>query len=175
LRTEPHSLRAQMIVSFIGLVILTAAAAGLPAIWLIRGQLERQAWAQVEQGGRAAQALYTARQNEMASLATLTAQRPTLRNLLLQGERDPLLAYLGPLQASAALDLILICDSQNRLVVRVGETVADVPCTSETASGFQVLSAGNASEIWLAATQSIPGSGDGWQGSVTVGPDRTGT
>jgi PAS domain S-box-containing protein len=158
-----------MIVSFIGLVILTAAAAGLPAIWLIRGQLERQAWAQVEQGSRAAQALYTARQNEMASLATLTAQRPTLRNLLLQGERAPLLAYLGPLQASAALDLILICDSQNRLVVRVGETVSDVPCTNQTTSGFEVLSAGGTSEIWLVATQSIQGSGDDWQGSVTVG------
>jgi hypothetical protein len=53
LRTLP----AQLILSFVGLVFLTVAAVGLPAIWLIRGQLERQARAQVEHGSRAAQAL----------------------------------------------------------------------------------------------------------------------
>jgi hypothetical protein len=46
-----------MILSFVMLVLLTAAAAGLPVVWLIRDQLGRQAWAQVEQGSLAAQAL----------------------------------------------------------------------------------------------------------------------
>ena len=84
-----HSLSVQMILSFVALVLLTAAAAGLPAIWLIRDQLGRQAWAQVEQGRLAAQALYDAKQNELQSLATLTAQRPTLRGLLAEGAIEP--------------------------------------------------------------------------------------
>ena len=49
-----------MIISSIALVLLTAAAAGLPAIWLIRGQLERQVWTQIEQGGRVMQMVYAA-------------------------------------------------------------------------------------------------------------------
>jgi succinate dehydrogenase/fumarate reductase cytochrome b subunit len=55
-----HRLSAQMLLSFLVLVLLTAAAAGLPAIWLIRAQLQRQAWSQVEQGRLAAEALYDA-------------------------------------------------------------------------------------------------------------------
>ena len=49
--------------SVVGLVFLTAVAVGAPAIWLLNRQLEQQAWAQVQQGHRAAQALYAARQN----------------------------------------------------------------------------------------------------------------
>ena len=78
LKSDLHSLSVQMIVSSVALVLLTAAAAGLPAIWLIRDQLERQAWAQVEQGSRATKTLYAAKQSEIANLAILTAQRPTL-------------------------------------------------------------------------------------------------
>ena len=89
-----QSLSAQMILSSIALVLLMAAAAGLPAIWLIRGQFDRQAWAQVNQGSRAAQALYEAKQSELAGLATLTAQRPTLQDLLAQGDQAALNAYL---------------------------------------------------------------------------------
>ena len=81
-----HSLSAQMILSFIALVLLTAVTAGAPAIWLLRDQLERQAWAQVEQGRRATQALYAAWQSDVADLATLTAQRPTLRDLLARAD-----------------------------------------------------------------------------------------
>ena len=91
-KVDLRSLPIQMILSFIALVLLTAAATGVPAIWLIRNQLERQAWAQVEQGRRAAQALYAARQNELISLATLTAQRPTLRELLKQQDQAALSA-----------------------------------------------------------------------------------
>ena len=123
-----HSLPAQMILSLIGLVLLTAAAAGLPAIWLIRGQLDRQAWAQVEQGSRAAQALYAARESEMTSLATLMAQRPTLRDLLVQGDQTSMQAYLRILQTSAELDLVLVCDSNQQAVAQAGEVISDALC-----------------------------------------------
>ena len=57
---DRQSLIVQMVLSFVVLVLLTAFAAGLPAILLIRNQIQQQAWAQVDQGSRATQALYTA-------------------------------------------------------------------------------------------------------------------
>ncbi len=158
-----------MILSFVGLVLLTAAAAGLPAIWLIHSQLEHQAWAQVDQGRRAAQALYAAQQSEMASLATLTAQRPTLRNLLLRGDQPALLTYLGPLQTGAGLDLVLICGSDHQAVAQAGEASSDALCTATTPPGFYVLSAGGASQAWLLAAHPIGDEGLDLAGEVIVG------
>jgi C4-dicarboxylate-specific signal transduction histidine kinase len=141
---DPHSLAAQMILSLIGLVLLTAAVAGLPAIWLIRDQLDRQAWAQVEQGSRAAQTLYAAHQSEIAGLATLTAQRPTLRDLLVQRDQAAMQANLRTLQAGAGLDLVLVCDSNGQAVAQAGEAVPNSLCTAKTPAGFHVASAGTA-------------------------------
>lgn len=155
---ELKSLPAQMVLTFIGLVLLTAAAAGLPALWLIRTQLQRQAWAQVEQGSRAAQALYAASQSELANLATLTAQRPTLRELLLQGERESLLAYLRTLQAGAGFDLLLICAADGRPVAQAGHPVRDGLCAASDirSAGIFVDSAAAPTGAWLYASQSTP-------------------
>ncbi|MBI1882017.1 MAG: hypothetical protein HYR94_27895 [Chloroflexi bacterium] len=115
-----NTLRAQLLLSFILLVLLSAVAIGLPAIWLLRDQLDRQAWAQVDQGSRAARALYAAKQNEVAGLAVLTAQRPSLRELLLQADQTELLSYLRTLQTGAMLDLILVCTPDGRTIAQVG-------------------------------------------------------
>ncbi len=164
-----HSLRTQLILSFIGLVLLTAAAVGLPAIWLIRTQLERQAWAQVEQGRRAAQSLYIAQQNELTSLARLTAQRPTLRQLLAQGEPAPLAAYLETLQSGAGLDLIIICDSNQKLLAYVGETIPESLCQAEAMSWFQIVPDESGVQVWLLATQLIGHESPGQPEQVVVG------
>lgn len=163
-----HSLSAQMILSFVGLVLLTAAAAGLPAIWLIREQLDRQAWAQVEQGRLAAQALYQARQNELASLATLTAQRPTLRELLIQGEEDAIQAYLHTLQEGSGLDLVLVCDS-GRPVAQAGGAFSHNLCAEEASSGFHVLPAGQLPQAWQFAAHPLDDEALGPLGTVFVG------
>jgi PAS domain S-box-containing protein len=164
-----NSLPIQMILSFIALVLLTAAAAGLPAIWLIRGQLERQAWAQVEQGSRAAQALYAAQKSELANLATLTAQRPTLHQLLAQADQAALSDYLRALQSSAELDLAVVCDSDYQPVAQ-GEIVpSEIPCFGETSPQFCIVPARPAFEIWLLAAHLIQGEGVTPLGTVIVG------
>jgi len=158
-KLDLRSLPVQMILSFVALVLLTAAAAGLPAIWLIRDQLERQAWAQVEQGSHAAQALYAARQNEIENLAILTAQRPTLRRLLAQGEQAALSAYLHTLQAGAGLDLVLVCNGEQRLVAQAGGVVSESQdealCIAEMPTDFHVIAAGSAFRAWLLSAHSI--------------------
>jgi PAS domain S-box-containing protein len=166
-----HSLPAQIVLSFTGLVLLTAAAAGLPAIWLIRGQLDRQAWAQVEQGSRAAQALYAARESEMTSLATLMAQRPTLRDLLVQGDQTSMQAYLRILQTSAELDLVLVCDSNQQAVAQAGEVISDALCAvmPSAPTGFHIISAETDPQVWLFAAQPIGEKDADLQGTVIAG------
>ena len=168
-RIDLRTLPAQMILSFVALVLLTAAAVGIPAIWLIRNQLDRQAWAQVEQGNRAAQALYAAKQSEMTSLATLTAQRPTLHELLARGDQASMLAYLDALQASSGLDLVLICDSEQQAVAQAGEMTTDSLCTASAPTGLHIVSTGTTPQAWLLAAQPIETETSGFRGAVIVG------
>jgi PAS domain S-box-containing protein len=168
-RPDLYSLSAQLILSFVALALLTAAAAGLPAIWLIRGQFDRQAWAQVDQGSLASQALYAARENELAALATLTAERPTLREMLTEGEQDALATYLRTLQEGAGLDLVLVCDSDHRAAAQAGEVIADDLCAERNDSGFYAVSQGPSSQVWLFARHPLADEMATTLGSVIVG------
>jgi PAS domain S-box-containing protein len=165
-----NSLRAQLILAFIALVFLTAAAVGLPAIWLIRGQLDRQAWAQVAQGGRAVQSLFVAQQNELADLAILTGQRPTLQQLIAQGESSALPAYLETLRTGADLDVILVCRPDGTLIGRAGAAVADDLCAAQAGVVPEppILYADGQTAALL-ARQPVGDTGDGALGFVLVG------
>lgn len=163
-RIDLHSLPVQIILSFIGLVLLTAMAVGLPAIWLINTQLERQAWEQVDQGSQAAQALYTARQNELINLATLTAQRPTLQELFRQDSPEAMAAYLSTLQEGADLDLALICDANRQIFAAAGPEISDTLCRSDRPAGFLIA---DTFQIWLLAAHSIESTAS--TGQVIVG------
>lgn len=178
LKPDLRSLSVQIILNSVALVLLTAAAAGLPAIWLIRDQLERQAWAQVEQGSRAAQTLYAAKQSEIANLAILTAQRPTLGNLLAQRERAVLSAYLRTLQAGAGLDLVLVCDFEQQLAAQAGEAISEAPrtesrdeglCMIGTPTGFDVIPVGSVFRVWLLAAHPIGNETADQLGTTIVG------
>jgi PAS domain S-box-containing protein len=167
-RPDLRSLSVQIILSSVALVLLTAAAAGWPAVWLIREQLDHQAWAQVEQGSLAAQALYEARQNELQSLATLTAQRPTLRELLAQGEQEALLAYLRTLQEGSGLDLVLVCDS-GRVIAQAGEAIPEELCAPNGRSGYYIVPVESLPQAWLLAAHSLDGGAGEPAGAVVVG------
>jgi PAS domain S-box-containing protein len=164
-----NSLSAQMILSFVALAILTAVAAGVPAIWLIRAQLDRQAWAQVEQGSLAAQALYDAAENELAALATLTAERPTLRQLLAEDDQYALASYLRTLQAGAGLDLVLVCDSDQQPTALAGNVIDGDLCADWQGSGFRAVSQGPSSQVWLFASHPLTDETLVPVGSVIVG------
>lgn len=163
-----NSLWLQLLLSFILLVLLSAAAIGLPAIWLLRDQLERQAWAQVDQGSRAAQALYAARQNEIRGLAVLTAQRPSLRELVLQGNQAELLPYLRTLQSGANLDLILVCSHAGHMMGQVGQEFPSNMCGANEPDGFYVVLDQPLPRVWLVAAQPI-GDNQTGLGRVIIG------
>jgi PAS domain S-box-containing protein len=170
LKFNLNSLRHQLLLSFIVLILLTAAAIGLPALWLIRDQLNRQAWAQVDQGSQATGALYAARQSEMDNLAKLTAERPTLQTLLTQNNQAEFSVYLQTLRTGAGLDLILVCSPSRQLIAQAGLADAAHLCTANPAAGIQVISmAGVTPQAWLLAIQPIATHEANRLGEIIVG------
>lgn len=154
-----RSLAAQMRLALATLALLSALAVGLPAIWLVSSQLQSQAWTQVQQGLQATSALYDAQLHELAGLATLTAERPTLTALLRQGDRAALLGYLDVLRDGADLDLIVVCASGQPFAqaARAGSSALP-PAVCALPVGNAVLTtqpAGALPQVWLAGAQRL--------------------
>ncbi len=163
-----NRLPVQMILSFIGVVILTAVAVGVPAFWVIREQLDYQAWSQVDQGQRAALALYEAKRSEAASLAILTAQRPTLRDLLIKNDSREMESYLETLKGNLGLDLIVVCEADNGSLFTTESSLVIDPCTTWTTDGYQILASESVPQIWLTQRHPITATGsNNW--AVLVG------
>ncbi|RPI57940.1 MAG: sensor histidine kinase, partial [Chloroflexi bacterium] len=169
-----HSLPIQMILSFVALVLLTAAAVGIPSHFLLRNQLQHQAREQVRQGMLATQALYAATQGEMESMATLTVQRPTLRELLANWRRDELLAYLETLQQGLGLHLVLVCTAEGRLAAHAGAGLPADLCAAGVVPGFQAMAGSTAPRAWLLATEEVKDETGERLGSVWLGMELDG-
>jgi two-component system phosphate regulon sensor histidine kinase PhoR len=151
-----YSLTVQMVLSFMVLVILTAVATGLPEVFLIRNQIQRQAWAQVDQGSRTTQALYAAWQDKVTGLAVLTSQRPTLTDLLAgKGEEAPLTEYLQTLKHDAELDLLVACDESQSIVAQAGQITGVDLCAIQDMDSFYVLTADQVEHVWFLASHPI--------------------
>ena len=148
-----RSLPMQMALNFAVMILITAAAVGLPATWLIGDQLDQQAGALLNQGSAAAETFYLARQNEALNLALITAQRPTLRRFVSQNDRDALPPYLATLQSGANLDLLLVCDANGRSLAQVGQAVGDGLC-GITAVTFHIEPT-SPPQAWLLAAEPI--------------------
>lgn len=115
---DRHSLTAQLVLTLLAIAIGTILLIGLPTAWLVRHQLEQQAWARLAQAVRVSNALFEAQRREAVALAMLTAQRPTLRGLIQQGDMASLGAYLEVLRAAApaGLDVVVVSDPAGRLL-----------------------------------------------------------
>ncbi len=118
---QPANPAHPALLSILLAVVLAAAIAGIPTLWLIHQQLDRQAWAQVDGGLQAARALYDAKQEQISNLARLAAQRPSLPALLAEGDVAQTLDYLRTLQSGEGVDLIVLCDSQGQALVSTGK------------------------------------------------------
>jgi PAS domain S-box-containing protein len=154
---DPRSLSAQMMISSVLLVILTAVITSVPALWIIRKQFDNQAWAQIEQGYNAAQALYKATEQRLASFATLTAQSPALAELIKSQDIAALEAYLRTIQETEKFDLLAICTSAAEPVVSTASRPPSGLCTGlETGSAY-LVSGQTLPQAWLVASEPIEG------------------
>ncbi len=143
-----HSLQSQIILSILLAVVLAAAIAGIPTLWLIHRQLDQQAWAQVDSSLQAARALYDAKQQQMSGLARLAAQRPSLPTLLAEGDQEKLLEYLRTLQSGESVDLIVLCDTAGQALVSTGQSPRPDLCRDvQQGSLFRYLARGAAAGL----------------------------
>lgn len=167
-----HSLTVLMMVSLAALALLSVLVVGLPAIWLVRGQLQDQAWGQLQQGQQASRALSDAQHSELAGLATLTAQRPTLAALLQTDGTPALRAYLDTLRQGADLDLIAVCGAGGELLAQVAvANAALLPSLCDLPVGSQVLAtqpSGVLPQVWLAGVQRLASEANTGPGTVVV-------
>lgn len=166
-----------MMLSLAALALLSALVVGLPAIWLVRNQLQSQARAQLQQGLQASQALYSAQGKEMAGLATLTAQRPSLAALLRRAQDAPettadLLAYLDTLRGGADLDLIAVCSEGGELLAQVDDvaSAALLPLCVLPAGSTALVTrpAGALPQVWLVAAHPLSSADDAAPGMVVT-------
>jgi PAS domain S-box-containing protein len=144
-----HSLRTQLILSFIFLVLITALATEFPAVLLIYDQQKSQAWAMVDQGTKTARIFYDAKQSELEDLATLTAQRPTLIELLAQGSEDDLISYLTDLQKSAGFDLVSVCILDTQLASYPDGLFNEDVCEIEEPQGYYIFNDDDGPQAWM--------------------------
>lgn len=103
----------RLLLGFVALIILTTLSAGVPAFWLTRAQLERQAWSQVDNAQNATQSLLEGEQNRVANQLVLFAERPTLQRLTREQSVDELQLYLQDFRSQSALDVLLLCTTDN--------------------------------------------------------------
>ncbi|MFO7540056.1 MAG: ATP-binding protein [Chloroflexota bacterium] len=163
-----RSLPMQMALNFAVMILLTAAAVGLPAIWLLRDQLNRQAWALLDQGTDTSRALYEAGQGEVTGLAILTAQRPRLHDLVMVADPDPLREYMRVLQQGAGLDTLEICAPHGRRYAVVGRTIEGNVCDAPEEARLYVERSQTGIYAWLMAAHPLTGEAAGY-GRVVVG------
>lgn len=152
---DTNRLSVRLVGSFLLLVLMTALAVGLPAIWLIKGQLDQQAWSQIEQGEKTAVSLYEKRYLELKNDAILTAQRPTLNSLLEAGDLSALREYLITLQGGANLDLIDICQSQHS---NIGTHPVFSACGYPAEGRFIMADIANYEQAWMIARSPLEGA-----------------
>lgn len=132
----PPSFSTRLILGAFALILLTTLIAGIPAYWLTRAQLERQAWSQIDGAQRATRSLLLAEEDRLRNLATLFAERPTLQRLARQQEVTELGPYLEAFRQQSRLDLLLFCDADSRLVA--GNVLSEA-CSQLPATGFSVF------------------------------------
>ncbi len=154
---DSQSLSTQIVLRFVGLVLLTVTAIGVPAVWLMREQMNRQAWNQLDHGARATEALYAARRTEVVDLALLTAQRPHLHQLLSSGDTEELASYLETLRVGATLDLLVVCTPTRDQPVLAGRAVGVDLCRTADPGRFQAVAVGSPPQVWLLAPATIGG------------------
>ncbi|MGC9398875.1 MAG: ATP-binding protein [Anaerolineae bacterium] len=120
-RARRYSFSVRLQFGFLALALLITVVAVVFVLSLIRRQLDRQAWAQLEQGALVTEALYEAQQRALARWAQLLAERPTLQTLLEQGDGRALTDYLMTFRADTPLDCVLVCDDAGGVVARAGD------------------------------------------------------
>jgi two-component system phosphate regulon sensor histidine kinase PhoR len=160
-----RGLTARLILAFVVVTVVTAGLSGIPGVWLVQNALDRQARAHAADARRATAALIQAEQDRLVGLAELAGQRPTLQQLLQNGQAAELAAYLQTLQQNTGLDVLSILEPGEESLSPGGGSPVPVPAPGRAAFAWDEAAA----QVVLLATASVEDSGGEPFGIVVVG------
>lgn len=141
----PNRFAIQLVLFFTLFSIGTALAIGIPATLLIDRQTTNQIQVLTEQAAQTTIALLEYRLTRFQNLALLIGDRPTLNQLLSEGEDlSGLDNYLEAFRQNSGLDGILICKDQE-IVGLAGDQISQTMCSLSTIEGLQVVGG----QTWL--------------------------
>ncbi len=152
------SLVVQMVAGIVALVVIVSLAIGWPTILLVQDQVDKQAWARVEQGNRITHALYDTWLRRAADIALMTSQRPTLPALLSDSSEGRLTSYLQNLLQGTETDILLVCDQEHRLQVAVGELAQIDPlefCMLQDRTDLVIVTLDPRPQAWIASAHQV--------------------
>lgn len=148
-----NSFSMRLLLGFVVLIMLTTLSAGVPAFWLTRSQLERQAWSQVANAQIATQSLLAAEQERLADQLVLFVERPTLQQLIQAETVNELHLYMQDFQNQSGLDFLLLCTEDNLLLA--GEN-GITECPADEHGGFVQLNGRPAILAQQRITEQLP-------------------
>lgn len=159
-RTIAERFSSKLIISFVSIIAVTTMVAGTLAYWLTQSELEKQAWARLHNGQRVTLALLAADRARLDNLVALTAQRPTLQQLLLNADTVGLRAYLEQFQAATPLDLLVVHDAGGQIAAPAAAPPLCATPIAQQAATF-CLSPGPLPHLSLQASQPVLDSNSG--------------
>jgi PAS domain S-box-containing protein len=163
------NLSTWLVLSLILLIVLATIGTGLPAIFIIRDQQDRQAHIIIDQGITTTQTIYGTKEEILANVAILIAQRPTLHRYLLEDvEEREFSAYLEIIRIGANLDLLLVCDLRDQPHMAVGDIPQENICPIPSSQRYYANTSSNPTSAWLVSTHLIQ-TDNGPLGRVIIG------
>jgi len=146
---KPFSqLRSQLVIAFLASTLGIAIAIGIPVVLLINRQAASQTRLLLDQATLTTQASLAREESDLQNLALLISQRPTLKQYVEQNNSASINSYLDTLRKSVNLDLLIVCDGDNRLIgASTGSESAEL-CRVEDQSGYLPASAGHDSLLF---------------------------
>lgn len=133
-RFQQMNLSQRLVLSLVLVVVIIIVFSGLPANIAMWRALEQQVWLRVQDAQSSTQGLYTAEISRIKKLAGLIAGRPTLYNLIQQGDITALDPYLETLkQESGTLDIVQVITPK----LQAGDQLAGLPDPQTFLAGRQ--------------------------------------
>lgn len=150
------NLSTWLVLSLILLIVLATIGTGVPAILIIRDQLDRQARIVVDQGVTTTQTIYETKEEILANVAILIAQRPTLHRYIIEDvEEGEFAAYMETIRTGADLDLVMVCDLASKPLVAAGNIPQQNICGIPASQRYYSESSSSNSTAWLVSTHDI--------------------
>lgn len=162
-RFHQMNLSQRLILNLVLVVVAIIVFIGLPTNLTMWRALENQVWLRVQDAQSATNGLYSAEVTRLKKLAGLIAGRPTLYNLIQQGDVAAMVPYLNSLkEESGNLDFVQVITPD----LVAGDQLAGLPSPQAFLAGRQPYAAdfvtlGNPPSLFIVGVSQIQSSTEG--------------